>query len=298
MKIYHNIYKNLIYEIERGYKNFIIYPYGEIGSLVRKILDEHFNIKADYIIDDMLCKYNNKIHSFDIIKELDISKYKIINATQRYHDIILYNMIYNGVPEENIVDIFYSYSDKRVEFAYYMSKHFRANLYGCVAECGVWRGDFAYFINKFFYDRKCYLFDTFEGFLDIDVDMEIGKYNSTSWVSSGHFSNTSVDFVKKRMPHPENLIIRKGRVPDSLYNINDKFCFVSLDMDIYYPTFEALKIFYPLMEKGGVILIHDFFATPLSYSMKMAINNYENAIGEKLFMHTIGDNSSIVIVKK
>lgn len=38
------------------------------------------------------------------------------------------------------------------------------NISGCVAEVGVFQGEFASVINKNFPDRKLYLFDTFEGF--------------------------------------------------------------------------------------------------------------------------------------
>ena len=39
-------------------------------------------------------------------------------------------------------------------------------ILGSVAEVGVYKGDFAKYINYFFPDRKLYLFDTFEGFPD------------------------------------------------------------------------------------------------------------------------------------
>lgn len=38
------------------------------------------------------------------------------------------------------------------------------HLNGCVAEAGVFQGNFAKVINANFPDRKLYLFDTFEGF--------------------------------------------------------------------------------------------------------------------------------------
>ena len=40
---------------------------------------------------------------------------------------------------------------------------------------------------------------------------------------------------------------------------DEKFAFVSLDLDLYKPTFEGLRFFYPKMIKGGCVLIHDYF---------------------------------------
>lgn len=39
--------------------------------------------------------------------------------------------------------------------------------------------------------------------------------------------------------------------------IEDSFCFVSLDMDLYKPTYEGLHYFYPRLNHGGYIFIHD-----------------------------------------
>jgi O-methyltransferase len=46
---------------------------------------------------------------------------------------------------------------------------------GCVAELGVYRGDFAQYINTLFPNRKFYLFDTFEGFDKKNFDKEDGS---------------------------------------------------------------------------------------------------------------------------
>lgn len=44
---------------------------------------------------------------------------------------------------------------------------------GAVAELGVYRGDFAKVINEAFPDKKLYLFDTFEGFPEEDLNYEM-----------------------------------------------------------------------------------------------------------------------------
>ena len=67
----------------------------------------------------------------------------------------------------------YDYYDARVswlrDFASYANE---TKLEGAVAECGVNRGDFSMYINEYFPHKHLYLFDTFEGFSEIDLSIE------------------------------------------------------------------------------------------------------------------------------
>lgn len=70
----------------------------------------------------------------------------------------------------------------------------------------------------------------------------------------------------------------------------------NLDMDLYEPTLEGLRLFYPLMSEGGVILAHDYFnkAHP---NIEKAISDYEMEQGEWLHKMPIGDDITMAIVK-
>ncbi|MBO9594858.1 MAG: class I SAM-dependent methyltransferase [Niabella sp.] len=129
------------------------------------------------------------------------------------------------------------------------------NIAGAVAELGVYRGDFARYINEAFPEKKLYLFDTFNGFSKKDVLVEQAHDYSPG---SQDFSDTSVELVLGKMSKPGNCIIKKGYFPDSLEGLEDTFAFVSLDADLYQPIFEGLKYFYPRLSKGGFIFIHDY----------------------------------------
>ena len=129
------------------------------------------------------------------------------------------------------------------------------NIESATAELGVYRGDFAMLINRYFPDRKLYLFDTFEGFDTKDSEVEKSEKFSDA---SQDFSETSAELVLARMEHRENCIIRKGWFPDTAEGIDDKFCFVSLDADLYQPILAGLEFFYPRLSHGGAIMIHDF----------------------------------------
>lgn len=128
-------------------------------------------------------------------------------------------------------------------------------LEGAVAELGVFKGHFAREINSFFPGRRFYLFDTFEGFNEKDVVLEVKEGFSTG---TQDFSNTNVESVLNIMPGRANCIVKKGYFPDTAANVDDKFVFVSLDADLYLPIYEGLHFFYNRLVPGGYIFVHDY----------------------------------------
>lgn len=132
---------------------------------------------------------------------------------------------------------------------------YRRKIHGNTAELGVYQGEFAKYINRYFNDRKLYLFDTFEGFDERDKadikEIGIEAQNFT-------FKDTSINLVMSKMQNPENVVVRKGYFPETTKGLEDKFCFVSIDADLYAPILSGLEYFYPRLEKGGYIFIHDF----------------------------------------
>lgn len=133
----------------------------------------------------------------------------------------------------------------------------REGIEGDCAEVGVFRGESACKINQFFPDRKLHLYDTFEGFSkeDIEMEMQEGKKD----VKEGQFGDTSIEIVMEKMEYPEQVIIHQGYFPNTAKGLRGKFCFVRMDLDLYAPTKAALEIFEPLMVRGGVMLVHDYF---------------------------------------
>ena len=175
----------------------------------------------------------------------------------------------------------------------YAEEIYRRNITGNVAEAGVFQGDFAALINKYFPDRKLYLFDTFGGFDERDIKFEEGY--SDNPMKGDHFKETSIELVKSKMRYLDNVIIKQGFVPESFDGFEDKFCFVNLDMDLYKPTLEALKYFYPRMIEGCGILVHDYFDTFNFPNLKKGVIEFAEETGAKTF--PIGDELSILVVK-
>lgn len=164
----------------------------------------------------------------------------------------------------------------------------RKNIAGNIAELGVFKGKFSAQINRLLCDtgKKLYLFDTFEGFNKKD-----SNENKMIGVS---FQNTSISEVLDKMIYPEECIIKKGYFPTT-FDIEDDFCLVSLDADLYEPMLAGLEKFYPKLSKGGYILVHDYYNEIYPGTQK-AVQEYceKNRIS---FVPIPDFNGTIVITK-
>jgi hypothetical protein len=137
------------------------------------------------------------------------------------------------------------------------------NIDGDVAELGVNKGIFARFINTAFPKRKIFLFDTFTGFDDRDIINKEDDFSMKHISIKNLYSEvkeTSVELVLNKLPFPEQAVIKQGWFPDSAADIPEtqKFAFVSIDTDLYDPTYSGLKFFWQRLSKGGYIFIHDY----------------------------------------
>lgn len=200
-----------------------------------------------------------------------------------------------GIPIEKFDKTYVEISVRsRIMFIKRLSERFRKeDICGSVAEAGVFRGEFAKEINLYFFDRKCYLFDTFSGFDERDFKFE-EKPSMTE--DALHLQETSENIVYNKMPYKENIEIRKGYFPETIKGIEDIFAFVNLDMDLYQPTIEGLRFFYPKMSVGGIILIHDYF-TEIYPNIEKAVSDFEKEIGLRLCKMPIGDDISLAIMR-
>ncbi len=171
---------------------------------------------------------------------------------------------------------------------------------GAVAELGVYQGDIAWQINALLPDRQFYLFDTFEGFTEEDIATE--KAFRLSAAEEGEFSDTTVGAVLDRLPHPEKCHIRKGHFPETAAGLaHAEFAFVSIDPDLYEPAKAGIEFFYPRLNEGGILIIHDYNNTRFK-GIHQAVKEYERKLvefGEKpLKLVPLGDlHGSCVIIK-
>ena len=275
----------------------LIYGVGLTGRQIYKnikndvqvigFLDGNPEKKGQTVADGLLC--------FGGAESLSDINYDRIYIGSLFWEDIRKTLLDSGVSEDKIVidlpedpisDI------RNTWLASYAKLH--KGTKASVAEGGVFRGEFAKFINKACPDSKLYLFDTFEGFDSRDVEYESKNYSFG--LNAHEFSNTSIDLVMSKMEHPENVILRKGFFPETAAGIDDRFLFVHLDFDLYLPILEGLRFFYPKMIEGSVILIHDYYNIGLP-GVKDAIEDYEKEIGRTIYKLPIGEDQSIALIK-
>ncbi len=194
---------------------------------------------------------------------------------------------------------------------------------GDVAELGVYQGAFAAEINRLFPERRLWLFDTFEGFHARDLAIEAERTGMKAQRRS--FADTTIELVRSRLPHPEKARFVQGYFPESLdfmeaadSDVTQEpvnavvscssshteqreersepcFALVSLDPDLYEPTREGLRYFYPRLAPGGRILIHDYTSCQFE-GVKMAVDEY--CCAHELFVVPLMDLHGTAVLMK
>ena len=162
---------------------------------------------------------------------------------------------------------------------------------GSTAEVGVFQGAFSKYINRLFPESTLYLYDTFEGFNKKDTQEETKDSKVAGYT---HYANTSVELVMKKMEHPEKIVVRKGRFPETATGADDAYIFVSLDPDLYAPVLAGLEYFYPRLVHGGAIFVHDFFSEDCP-GVRRAVTEFLQK--HHVSLSPIGDFRTLAIVK-
>lgn len=290
----------------------IIWGCGEIGKRIYKPLIDCHNTEILAYTDSTVMRGGGKIYNVPLILPENIGEFQydyVLIAVYAFETIedIREKLLRLNVPADKIraVALEREFMDTCMDQRMFWIQDFakwidEQKLDGCVAECGVFRGDSAKYINKFFPDRKLYLFDTFKGFEETDIEYEIGlnnqNYNESVFNNKELFANTNLELLMQKMEYPSNIEICKGFFPKTAQNVNDLFVFVNLDMDLYLPMLAGLNFFWDKIVTGGCILLHDFFHPSLP-GVRKAVNDFEKE--RKIHIHktTIGDACSIALIK-
>lgn len=280
-------------------KTTIIFGAGQGGKALLKMLSPDYRVLA--YMDNDYNKWGKKMDGLPVVsieEALAISPDCIWVATM--NDLSgqqmaqqLIGMGYGG--EIRHIGILKKDIDLRMAALRRMADQIHArNIGGYVAELGVYRGDFAAEINRYFPDRQIFLFDTFQGFPLQDMTYEQSVTNRNT--RHMDFSSTSANYVLSRLPYPDKAVIFEGRFPDTAPRDNGlQFAFVSLDADLFAPTYSGLNWFFPRLSHGGVILIHDFYSDQFP-GVRKAAERYFQEIN--IFPFPLSDiHGSIAIMK-
>lgn len=243
-------------------KAVMIYGAGQCGIMAQTYLKKDLRIIG--FMDRREDLQGTDINGIPVIHPDKAAEYNpdliiiaVLNTEQNL--AVMEWLVEKGIPRERILSIrsMKEYLDLRFSAARLIAREIKGrDVPGAVAELGVYKGELAALINELYPDRRLYLFDTFKGFDERDVEKELR--DNLSFARSGDFQDTSMEAVRDRLPYPAQAIFRKGYFPESAEALEENFAFVSLDADLYNPIYEGLRYFYPRMSRGGYILIHDY----------------------------------------
>lgn len=141
--------------------------------------------------------------------------------------------------------------------------HATSRIGGALAEVGVFRGGTARVICEAMGARELHLFDTFAGLPtpgSIDTAFKAGEYSS------------SLESVQAYLVDFPEIHFHAGLFPDSAEPVRGlRFSFVHLDVDLYQSTLDGLAFFYPRMNRGAMLISHDYVEFP---AVRQAFDDY------------------------
>lgn len=147
-----------------------------------------------------------------------------------------------------------------------------SKMEGDIAEVGTYKGGSAKLICLAKGNKKLHLFDTFEG-LPTPSDIDKGFFRKGEYKSE-------IEILKEYLNEFNKVYYYKGWFQNTSSLIkNRKFSFVNLDVDLYEGTLFALQFFYGRMNKGGLIVVHDYNAP----GIKKAVSNFLKDKKEAVF---------------
>lgn len=201
-----------------------------------------------WAIDDKMLYYPRRIFGEAVV-------YAVVYAIERRGGVIHY---YSDAERDKVIDLINGIrkaaeilTNNNEAYQIFMAVKRTAKIEGDIAEVGVYKGGTAKLICEAKGNRVLHLFDTFVGIPTIqEIDSPL--------CHEGQFS-ASFNEVKSYLNGYKNVYFYKGIFPATAEPVRHKrFSFVNLDVDIYESTRDRLEFFYPRMNRGGVIILHDY----------------------------------------
>jgi len=279
----------------------VIFGAGQLGEKIYKEIYNKYDVIA--FLDNFKNRQGTTYEDIEIyapekIKDIQFDCIFVGSATG--HDEMIEQILQYGVDIRKIHD---EYSLGTRIFKYNILSDFSKIVYeegyaGNVAELGVFQGEYAKRINKNFPDRTLYLFDTFTGFDERDRDDQIDIItdgeNTSLFDVCNYLEDTTVKRVMDKMQYPEKIIIKKGYFPETAVGIEDKFVFVSIDVDLYKPTIEGLRFFWDRMVQNGIIIIDDYYDYE---GVRKAVRDFIRETKQVIRILPVGDSGNIILCK-
>ena len=246
-------------------------------------------------IRKILQKYN-----YDIVKVAGLAAKPIPSDFDEFHKKVLLKVgPHTMTSAERIFGL--------IEAVKYAEKN---KIDGAIVECGVWRGGSMMavaetLINYKSTNRELYLYDTYEGMSEPtefdktfsgDAAAELLKANDDKnknlvWAYS---ALETVEQNMRSTNYPEKKIhYIKGKVEDTIpASIPDKIAILRLDTDWYESTKHELNYLFPLLQKGGVLILDDYGHWA---GAKKAVDEYFAANQYPILLNRIDETGRIAI---
>lgn len=184
---------------------------------------------------------------------------------------------------------------------------------GDFVECGVWRGGNAILAAKIFEylgaDRRVWLFDTFSGMTEptikdvrlFDGEMATTKYFETHQGTHTNWAYSSIDDVRENMRRANvnmsSVTFVEGDVAQTLReesNLPVSISVLRLDTDWFESTLLEMKVLYPRVPKGGVLIVDDYGHWRGS---KLAVDEYFEQNASKPLLNVVYNSGTRSAVK-
>jgi O-methyltransferase len=134
---------------------------------------------------------------------------------------------------------------------------------GEYVEFGCFRGDTAKLLTRIT-GRRFHLYDSFLGLPDVGESCVAGAMKC-------RVEEVCKNFTRDGITKP---VIHEGWFADlKEIDLPDKISFCHIDGDLYSSTIQALRLVYPRMAKGGVILVDDY-GEPYFEGPKRAVDEF------------------------
>jgi hypothetical protein len=129
---------------------------------------------------------------------------------------------------------------------------------GDVVECGVYKGGSAFFLGRHIQrhhsPRRLCLFDSFQG-------LSPPTATDGDWWRRGDLRGSIKDVEDAMAPLGDLSFVEiyPGWIPQRFGEVAERrFCFVHIDVDLFAPTVDSIRFFYPRVNRGGIILLDDY----------------------------------------
>ena len=134
------------------------------------------------------------------------------------------------------------------------------------AECGCWHGNSSLVISSILkknnFKNNFYIFDSFEEGLSEVKEQDknlLENMTQDEVLKQKNYFKSNEAKVKDVLKPFEFVRILNGWIPRRFKEISEqKFSFVHIDVDMFQPTLDSLKFFFPRLEKNGIIICDDY----------------------------------------